>query len=61
MTTGDPDVEYAFWTSPGTTFTVTYPLGLFHEIDFQVNEGYRRIPHGGVETGGLLFGRSEPE
>ncbi len=34
-------------------------LGLFHEIDFQVNEGYRRIPHGGVETGGLLFGRIE--
>lgn len=60
MTTADPDVEYAFWTSPGTAFTVTYPLGLFHEIDFQVNEGYRRIPHGGVETGGLLFGRSEP-
>src|SRR5581483_3698416 len=55
----DSDVEYVVWTAPGTSFTVTYSLDLFHEIDFVVNEGYRRIPHGGVEIGGLLFGRSD--
>ncbi|HEY3939251.1 MAG TPA: hypothetical protein VGL97_17600 [Bryobacteraceae bacterium] len=49
-------VEFAFWTAPGALATVTYSLPLFHEIDFVVNEGYRKIPHGGVETGGLLFG-----
>lgn len=48
--------EYAFWAIPGAAATVTYSLPLFHEIDFAVNEGYRKIPHGGIEEGGLLFG-----
>ncbi len=59
MTPASPETEYAFWTAPSADFTVTYSLGIFHEIDFQINEGYRRIPHGGVEVGGLLFGRRE--
>lgn len=56
-TSATPDADYAFWTIPGTSFKVVYSLGVFHEIEFVVNEGYRRIPHGGVEMGGLLFGR----
>jgi hypothetical protein len=48
--------DYAFWAIPGAAATVTYSLPLFHEIDFAVNEGYRKIPHGGIEEGGLLFG-----
>lgn len=59
MNPSHPESEYAIWTIPGTSFTVSYLLSLFHEIDFQVNEGYRRIPHGGVEIGGLLFGHAE--
>jgi len=47
--------EYAYWAIPGAA-TVTYSLPLFYEIDFAVNEGYRKIPHGGIEEGGLLFG-----
>ncbi len=58
MTPTTPDTEYAFWNAP-EGFTITYSLGVFHEIDYQVNEGYRRIPHGGIEVGGLLFGRSD--
>lgn len=58
MTTSiTPDADYAFWTIPGTSSKITYSLGAFHEIDFLVNEGFRRIPHGGIEMGGLLFGR----
>ena len=49
--------EYAFWQEADGTARVEYSLHAFHEIDFQVNEGYRRIPHGGVETGGILWGR----
>lgn len=49
-------VDYAFWDVPGAAFKVIYSLPLFHEIDFAVNEGYRKIPHGGIEVGGLLFG-----
>ncbi len=53
-----PPADYAFWDVPGRTFRVIYSLQLFHEIDFVVNEGYRKIPHGGIETAGLLFGTS---
>ena len=49
--------EYAYWAIPGAAAAVTYSLPLFHEIDFAVNEGYRKIPHGGIEEGGLLFGK----
>lgn len=59
MTAQDPIVDYAAWSSPDSPFTVVYSIPLFHEIDFAVNEGYRRIPHGGLEIGGLLFGRAE--
>jgi len=56
MTQADSNTEYAYWTASDSSFTVTYSLAVFHEIDFQVSEGFRRIPHGGIETGGLLFG-----
>lgn len=48
--------DFATWTEPETAFQVQYSLPVFHEIDFLVTEGYRRIPHGGIEIGGLLFG-----
>ena len=60
MTAQDPVTDYAAWTAPESSFTVVYSIPLFHEVDFAVNEGYRRIPHGGLEIGGLLFGRAEP-
>jgi hypothetical protein len=60
MTSNETEAGYAFWSSPNESFKVTYSLEQFHEIDFEVNEGYRRIPHGGIEVGGLLFGRTEP-
>ena len=41
---------------PVSPLRVLYSIPLFHEIDFFVNEGYRKIPHGGIETAGLLFG-----
>jgi hypothetical protein len=49
--------ETASWSAPGSEFTVVYPLPMLHEIEFDVSEGYRRIPRGGIEIGGLLFGR----
>src|SRR5437763_15159779 len=53
--------QYAVWTDPETSQTVRYSLPLFHDLDFQVNEAYRRIPHGGVEIGGVLYGRFGPK
>ena len=59
MTAQDPVADYAAWTAQDSSFKVVYSIPLFHEIDFVVNEGYRRIPHGGLEVGGLLFGRKQ--
>lgn len=56
MNKQEPAAGYASWISPDGSPEITYSLALFHEIDTLVNDGYRRIPHGGVETGGLLFG-----
>lgn len=51
-----PDAGYAFWSHPEGLFRVEYSLAVFHDIDFSVGEAFRSIPHGGMETGGLLFG-----
>ncbi len=55
MNTHEP-AGYASWISPDGSPEISYSLALFHEIDTLVNDSYRRIPHGGIETGGLLFG-----
>lgn len=57
MTPAHTIVDFASWSVPGVSFTITYSVGVLHEIDFLVNEGYRSIPYGGIEIGGLLFGR----
>jgi hypothetical protein len=59
MSTTTP-VTYAVWNPPGALFPIRYSLALFREIDFFVGEGYRRIPHGGLEVGGVLYGHGEP-
>ncbi|MGA8596846.1 MAG: hypothetical protein WB676_19215 [Bryobacteraceae bacterium] len=53
-----PDADYGTWSHPTLPLTVRYSLSLFHEVDFVVSEGYRRIAYGGIEHGGLLFGRA---
>lgn len=59
MTSAGNETEYAFWVDGVTSFKIQYSLTVFHEIDFQVNEGYRRIPHGGIEIGGILYGKPD--
>jgi len=61
MAKSESEHDYAIWTSPVSGLTVEYSRPAFHEIDFSVNEGYRRIPHGGIEVGGILFGRIDKE
>lgn len=61
MNTPDDVDPYASWTESSTGFTVNYSLPVFHEIDFVVNEGFRRIPHGGIESAGLLLGECGPD
>ncbi len=56
MSIQEPGSGYALWISPDGSLRVNYSLALFSEIDALVNDGYRRIAHGGIETGGILFG-----
>ncbi len=57
MNSEEPSVSFAYWEGSSHHVRVSYSLPLFHEVDFYVNEGFRRIPHGGVEVGGVLYGR----
>ncbi|HLH03449.1 MAG TPA: hypothetical protein VKX25_11810 [Bryobacteraceae bacterium] len=59
MKARDSATGYAFWISPDGTSKVVYSLGTFGEIDAVVSDGYRRVPRGGIETGGVLFGTRE--
>jgi hypothetical protein len=61
MTAESLPLSFGLWSPPGAAFSIKYSLPLLHEIDFFVADGYRRIPHGGLEVGGLLFGTEDAE
>jgi hypothetical protein len=50
---------YGEWNPAGAPFRIRYSHSLLQEIDFCTADGYRRIPHGGLEVGGLLYGPVE--
>jgi hypothetical protein len=50
-------VRPAFGTWKRGSLHVEYSLGVLEEIRRTVQEGFHKIPHGGVETGGLLYGK----
>jgi hypothetical protein len=51
------DVSYGTWKHSDSPYQIHYALPVFREIEFYVGEGFRRIPYGGIEHGGLLFGK----
>jgi hypothetical protein len=53
-------VSHTVWNPPGALFPIRYSLALFREIDHFVGDGYRRIPHGGLEVGAVLYGHGDP-
>jgi hypothetical protein len=55
------DVSYGTWKLPDSPDQIRYALAAFREIEFHVSEGFRRIPYGGIEHGGLLFGKRTDE
>ena len=48
--------KFATWSAPGLFFRIEYSPAVLDEIRMTAVEGYHRVPHGGVETGGILFG-----
>jgi outer membrane biosynthesis protein TonB/proteasome lid subunit RPN8/RPN11 len=48
--------EFASWSAPGHSFRIEYSEAVLEQIRETALDGYHRVPHGGVETGGILFG-----
>jgi proteasome lid subunit RPN8/RPN11 len=48
--------KFATWSAPGHSVRIEYSAAVLDEIRQTAVDGYHRVPHGGVETGGILFG-----
>jgi proteasome lid subunit RPN8/RPN11 len=48
--------KFAAWSAPGHPLRIEYHTVVLEQIRQTAVEGYHRVPHGGVETGGILFG-----
>ena len=48
--------KFATWSAPEHDLRIEYSVVALDEIRQTAVEGYHRLPHGGVETGGILFG-----
>jgi proteasome lid subunit RPN8/RPN11 len=48
--------KFATWSAPGHSFRIEYSGAVLEQIRQIAVEAYHRVPHGGVETGGILFG-----
>ena len=56
MSSSSSAAPYGEWNSASAPFAIRYSRSLLQKIDFFVGDAYRRIPHGGLEVGGLLYG-----
>ncbi len=53
------DGEYGIWQASGSRLILEYQLSALEEIRRLASEGYRAVPRGGLEVGGVLFGRCQ--
>src|SRR5579872_4961987 len=47
------------WAAPGHTLRIEYALPALEQIRVDAIEGFNKVPHGGIEVGGVLFGAKE--
>lgn len=47
------------WISPDTSTTIDYSVDVMEEIRALATEGFQQLARGGIEVGGILFGRRE--
>src|SRR5580698_405325 len=48
--------KFVSWSAPGISVRIEYSSAVLEQIRQTAVEGYHCVPHGGVETGGILFG-----
>jgi proteasome lid subunit RPN8/RPN11 len=49
--------EYRWWKTPGDSLAIGYTPRVMDDMCGAAKEGFQAIPHGGIEVGGLLFGK----
>ena len=54
------DQEFTFWQAEGLP-RVEYSLGVMEELRVYADEGFQKIPHGGIEVGAILLGERDGE
>src|SRR6476646_52968 len=50
------DLEHGRWTIPGHRLNIEYALSVLEQLRIDSIDGLNKVPHGGIEIGGLLFG-----
>jgi hypothetical protein len=55
------EVKYGTWTTPEIPFQIKYSLIAIEEIRYEVAQGFQKMARGGIEVGGVLYGRKEGE
>ena len=49
--------KFGTWTAPECALRIEYSLAVIDEIRTIVTEGFQRLSRGGIEVGGVLYGR----
>src|SRR5581483_5188562 len=55
------DIELETWRAEDGAARVDYARAVIDELGISATEGFNRLPHGGVEIGGVLFGTRESD
>ena len=50
------ELDFGRWQTPAAPYTIEYSLQVLEELRAYAAEGYKKIPHGGIEVGALLLG-----
>ena len=50
------ELDFGRWQTPAAPYTIEYSLQVLEELRVYAAEGYKKIPHGGIEVGALLLG-----
>ena len=50
------DFERGHWSVAGHSAQIEYALSVLDQIRAHAIEGFNKVPHGGIEIGGVLFG-----
>lgn len=53
------EAAFGTWTVPESPLTIQYSLVVIEEIRREVAQGFQKMARGGIEVGGVLYGRRE--